>query len=151
MFQPCAELACFVRGFAGQKGEESKEMAMPQLVEHASTEQSPPFDHHAGIIVGAMWMVVLSLALFFIPGINGLIAGFVGGYWVGSLGRAMVAAILPALIVAAGLWVLLAAVGMPILGLFAGAAVTVLIVLAELGLFLGAAVGAIVHQIMHHV
>jgi hypothetical protein len=95
-------------------------------------------------------MVVLSLALFFVPGVNGLIAGLVGGYLVGSLGRAMTAAVLPALIVAVGLWILLAAVGMPILGFFAGAAITVLIVLAELGLFLGAALGAIVHQIMHH-
>ncbi|HKN86262.1 MAG TPA: hypothetical protein VJV04_05350 [Nitrospiraceae bacterium] len=135
---------------AGQKGKESKETAMPRLVEHASTGQTPSLDHHAGIVMGAIWMVVLSLALFFIPGVNGLIAGLVGGYLVGSLGRAMVAAVLPALIVAAGLWVLLAAVGMPILGLFAGAAITVLIVLAELGLFLGAALGAIVHHIMHH-
>ena len=39
---------------------------------------------------------------------------------------------------------------MPILGFFAGGAITVLIVLAEVGLFLGAAVGAIAHQIIHH-
>jgi len=118
---------------------------MPRLA-----EQTPFTDYHAGIVVGAIWMVVLSLALFFVPGVNGLIAGLVGGYLVGSLGRAMMAAVLPALIVAVGLWVLLAAIGMPILGFFAGAAITVLIVLAELGLFLGAALGAIVHQIVHH-
>lgn len=123
---------------------------MSQLAERTPAEQVPSFDHHTGIIVGAVWMVVLSLALFFVPGVNGLIAGLVGGYLVGSLGRAMTAAVLPALIVAVGLWILLAAVGMPILGFFAGAAITVLIVLAELGLFLGAALGAIVHQIMHH-
>lgn len=123
---------------------------MPQLVEPASTGQSRSSDHHAGIVMGAIWMVVLSLALFFIPGVNGLIAGLIGGYLVGSFGRAMVAAVLPALIVAVGLWVLLAAVGMPILGLFAGVAITVLIVLAELGLFLGAALGVLVHHVMHH-
>lgn len=122
---------------------------MSQL-EQNPIEQTPTFDHHASIVMGTVWMVVLSLALFFVPGVNGLIAGLVGGYLVGSLGRAMAAAVLPALIVAVGLWILLAAVGMPILGFFAGAAITVLIVLAELGLFLGAALGAIVHQVMHH-
>jgi hypothetical protein len=81
-------------------------------------------------------MVALSPALFFVPGLNGLIAGLVGGYLVGSFGRALAAAVLPALIVAVGLWMLLAAMGMPILGFFAGGAITVLIVLAEVGLFL---------------
>ena len=123
---------------------------MPELVAQNPTGQRRPDDQHAGIVMGAIWMVVLSLALFFIPGVNGLIAGLVGGYLVGSLGRAMAAAVLPALIVAGGLWVLLAAIGMPILGFFAGAALTVLIVLAELGLFLGSALGAIAHQVMHH-
>ena len=66
-----------------------------------------------------------------------MIAGLVGGYLVGSLGRAMTAAVLPALIVAVGLWVLLAAVGMPILRFFAGAAITVLIVLAILNTLYG--------------
>jgi hypothetical protein len=123
--------------------------AMSQL-EQTPIEHSSTYDHHASIVMGAVWMVVLSLALFFVPGVNGLIAGLVGGYLVGSVGRAMASAVLPALIIAVGLWILLAAVGMPILGFFAGAAVTVLIVLAEVGLFLGAASGAIVHQIMYH-
>ncbi len=122
---------------------------MSQL-EQTPIEQTATFDHHTSIAMGAVWMVVLSLALFFVPGINGLIAGLVGGYLVGSLGRAMASAVLPALIVAVGQWVLLAAVGMPILGFFAGAAITVLIVVSEIGLFLGAALGAIVRQIMHH-
>src|SRR5687768_7846708 len=130
-------------------GERIEKSAMPQL-EQTPMEQPQIVNHHAGIVMGAIWMVVLSLALFFVPGVNGLIAGLVGGYLVGSLARAMAAAILPALIVAIGLWILLAAVGMPILGFFAGAAITVLIVLAELGLFLGAALVAIVHQLMHH-
>ena len=123
---------------------------MSQLKERAPTAPPPSLDHHTGVVAGAVWMVVLSLALFFVPGLNGLIAGLVGGYLVGSLGRALAAAVLPALIVAVGLWMLLAALGMPILGFFAGGAITVLIVLAEVGLFLGAAVGAIVHQIIHH-
>ena len=116
----------------------------------APLETSLPHDHHTSVVAGALWMVGLSLALFFVPGFNGLIAGLVGGYLVGSIGRAVAAAVLPALVVAFGLWVLLAALGMPILGFFAGGAITILIVLSELGLFLGAALGAAAHQFMRH-
>ena len=81
---------------------------MSQLKERAPTAPPPSLDHHTGMVAGAVWMVVLSLALFFVPGLNGLIAGLVGGYLVGSLGRALAAAVLPALLVAVGLWLLLA-------------------------------------------
>lgn len=67
-------------------------------------------------------MVFLSLALFFFPLVNGLIAGLVGGYKVGSPGRALLAAILPAALVAGGLWVVFALFDAPIRGVLAGAA-----------------------------
>jgi hypothetical protein len=89
--------------------------------------------------------------LFFVPAVNGVIAGLVGGYLVGTLGRAMAAAVLPALIVALGLWALLTVFGLPVIGFFAGAAVTILIVLSEIGLFLGAVLGVAAHQLTHHV
>jgi hypothetical protein len=117
----------------------------------AQLETNPAADHHASVVVGALWMVLISLALFFVPAVNGVIAGLVGGYLVGTLGRAMAAAILPALIVALGLWALLTVFGLPVIGLFAGAAVTILIVLSEIGLFLGAILGVAAHQLTHHV
>ena len=119
--------------------------AMAQL----DTNSAP--DHHTSVVAGALWMVVISLALFFVPAVNGVIAGLVGGYLVGTLGRAMAAAILPALIVALGLWALLTVVGLPVIGFFAGAAVTVLIAVSEIGLFLGAVLGVAAHQLTHHV
>ena len=64
---------------------------MSQLKERAPTAPPPSLDHHTGVVAGAVWMVVLSLALFFVPGLNGLIAGLVGGYLVGSPGRALAA------------------------------------------------------------
>ena len=54
-----------------------------------------------GIFAGSAWMVPLSMALFFLPLINGLVGGFVGRYKVGSVERALLAAILRAALVAA--------------------------------------------------
>jgi len=44
------------------------------------------------------WMGGLSLLLFWIPVIGPLVAGFVGGTKAGSIGRAVVAVFLPALL-----------------------------------------------------
>lgn len=95
----------------------------------------------------AVVMVVISLALFFLPLINGLIGGLVGGYMAGSVRQGLVAAILPAVVVSVGLVVLFLLFEAPLLGLFAGLAGGILVLLADLGLFLGAAVGgALAHN-----
>lgn len=95
----------------------------------------------SSIVAGAAWMVVISLVLFFLPAINGLIAGAVGGHKVGSVGRALLASVLPALVLASCLWLLLAVFQLPFVGLLAGFAVGTLIVVSDLGLFVGAAIG----------
>ncbi len=52
-----------------------------------------------GNIGSAMaWMVGLSVGLFWIPVFGGLIAGFVGGRKAGGVGPAMLAAILPSIL-----------------------------------------------------
>jgi hypothetical protein len=44
------------------------------------------------------WMLGLSIALFWLPGIGGLIAGFVGGRKAGGLWPAVVAVFLPGVV-----------------------------------------------------
>lgn len=43
----------------------------------------------------SFWMLVLSMLLFWLPGLGSLIAGVVGGKIAGSVGRAFFASILP--------------------------------------------------------
>lgn len=93
------------------------------------------------IFVSALWMVIVTLALFFLPLINGLIGGAVGGYKAGGVKRALLAALVPAAVVALGLWLLLVAFEAPLLGLVAGTAAGILILLADLGIFVGAIIG----------
>lgn len=100
--------------------------------------------NRSSIPAGAVWMVVITLALFFVPGVNGLIGGLVGGYKVGGVGRALAAAVLPAIVVAIGLWVLLSVLGLPVVGFLAGLAGALLVVFADLGIFIGAAIGGAV-------
>jgi hypothetical protein len=98
----------------------------------------------ANVVTGAVWMIGISLVLFFLPVINGLIGGFVGGYKVGTPGRAVGAAILPAIVVALGLWLLLIVLGLPLVGFIAGTTVGILILLSDIGMFVGALIGGAV-------
>jgi hypothetical protein len=96
-------------------------------------------------VVGAsVWMVLITVVLFFAPVINGLVGGLVGGYRAGAVGRALLAALLPAVVIGALVWLLVAVlVDAPGWGLVAGVGGTALVALSELSLFLGAAIGGL--------
>ncbi|RZA25518.1 MAG: hypothetical protein EOP10_06625 [Proteobacteria bacterium] len=93
------------------------------------------------VVSASLWMVGITLVLFFLPLVNGLIGGFVGGYKVGSPGRALGAAVLPAVVATGGLWAILSSFDHAVLGFFAGLAVGVLVLLADVGIFIGAFIG----------
>ena len=50
------------------------------------------------IIMGSIWMVVLSILLFWLPLFGPLLAGFVGGKTAGGIGGGIMAVFLPAII-----------------------------------------------------
>jgi hypothetical protein len=95
----------------------------------------------SSVVGGAIWMVVVTLLLFWLPVLNGLVGGFVGGLKVGGVGRALLAAVLPAVVVAVGLWSLLAVIDAPRLGAFAGLGIGMVVLLADLSIFVGALIG----------
>lgn len=127
----------------GYKVEKDNNEANNPLTDVPGTTEA---ENKKNLVVGSLWMVALTMALFFLPALNGLIAGCVGGYMVGSMKRAMMAAVLPACVAAIGLWILLATLDFPVVGFFVGAAMGVHIILSEIGLFLGAAIGGTVAQ-----
>lgn len=107
----------------------------------AANTNVPQVKSETNIVEGSLWMIGVSLVLFFIPMLNGLIGGFVGGYRVGSVKKAMMAAFLPAIVVAVGLWLMFTALGLPVAGFFTGITIAMLVVLSEVGLFVGAFIG----------
>jgi len=56
------------------------------------------------VLMGMIWMFVISLLLFWLPGIGTLIAGIVGGKQAGGILAGLMAAMLPGLVVAIGLF-----------------------------------------------
>lgn len=86
-------------------------------------------------------MIVISAVLFFLPAINGLIGGAVGGYKAGSPGRGLLAGILPAIVVGLLLWASFALFNAPILGFFGGVAVGLWALFSSAGLLIGALIG----------
>jgi hypothetical protein len=96
-----------------------------------------------GSIGAAMvWMFVLSILLFWLPVVGGLIAGFVGGRKAGSLGSAIVAVFLPGIIFFVTIFVLAASlIGIPLIGVAAGLGGVWLSVLHVGPLLVGAILG----------
>src|SRR5689334_14406585 len=49
-------------------------------------------DNNGSVFLGAIWMLLISVLLFWLPGIGSLIAGIVGGKTAGGVGSALLAA-----------------------------------------------------------
>lgn len=97
------------------------------------------------VLLGFFWMLLISILLFWLPGIGGLIAGLVGGRAAGSVGAAIVAALLPAVILGVLLFFFgTAMTGFVAFGFLASAGVMVIAV-AHIGfLLLGAIIGGLI-------
>jgi hypothetical protein len=96
-------------------------------------------------IVGAsVWMLVITLLLFWLPFVGPLLGGVIGGRKAGGVGRAILASLVPAFVVAALLLVLATALtGMPLIGAIAAAGGFALVA-AQVGpMILGAILGGL--------
>jgi hypothetical protein len=69
---------------------------------------------------GMVWMLVLSILLFWLPVVGPLIAGFVGGRRSGGVGNAILAALLPGLLIGALTFFFATLLTGPLFGFMAG-------------------------------
>lgn len=101
-------------------------------------------DNRGGVVRGAVWMTVIGILLFWLPVFGPLVAGVVGGKKAGGVGKAVLAAFLPGVVIA----VLLALfgtmlTGLPLMGMLLAMGAG-FVYLAEIGmLLLGAILGGI--------
>ena len=91
----------------------------------------------------AAWMVGLSVLLFWLPVIGPFIAGFVGGRYAVTVGKAVVAAFAPAVVVGVLVGVILAAFDLPLIGTLAGVGLFIAVLVQDVPLFIGAILGAV--------
>ena len=61
-------------------------------------------ENNGSIFMGTFWMFVISLLLFWLPGIGSLIAGIVGGKRAGGVMAGIMAAMLPGIVVGIALF-----------------------------------------------
>jgi hypothetical protein len=101
-----------------------------------------PAPHQGSVTEGMLWMSGLSLVLWWIPLIGPFIAGYVGGSRAGSVGRALVATILPGVILTVAVGFSSAALsGMPLVGFLAGFG-TLMLIAGNIGpMLVGAILG----------
>jgi hypothetical protein len=59
------------------------------------------------MVKGSLWMTIVSLALCFVPVLGGLVAGMIGGYRIGRMSRALLAAVAAGVVAGLGSWLLL--------------------------------------------
>ena len=93
-----------------------------------------------------LWMIGLSILLFWLPTIGPLIAGFVGGRKAGGIGAAFVAAIIPAILVGVLLILLGTLVDLPIIGALVGAGLFFIILFESIPLLIGAVGGGAMNE-----
>jgi hypothetical protein len=105
--------------------------------------QAPPPSQQGSVLRAMLWMMLLSLLLFWLPVLGPGIAGFVGGRKAGGIGPAVIAALLPSVLFGAMLFAVASLLtGFPLLGAIAGLG-AMAIALAHIGpLLLGAIIGA---------
>ena len=102
-------------------------------------------DRPGSVLSAALWMFLLSVLLFWMPILGPLIAGFVGGRKAGSFGNAILAAILPALVVGGIIFFSASLLtGFPLFGFLAGAGGFALMPVHVIPLIVGALIGTLI-------
>lgn len=96
------------------------------------------------IFWGSFWMLVLSVLLFWLPGLGSLIAGVVGGKIAGGVGRAFIASIIPSIALGAILGFLIKALtGVAWVAWLAGFGIFAIAVGGAAAMVLGALIGGL--------
>lgn len=88
-----------------------------------------------------LWMVGLSMVLFWVPVAGPVLAGYVGGSKAGGIGPAVFVSVLPAIMVATLVFLLGSAVTLPVVGALVGAGTLLVVLFQSLPLVAGAALG----------
>jgi hypothetical protein len=99
-----------------------------------------------GVLPATLWMVALGLLLGWLPFIGPAIAGFAGGVQAGGLTNAMIASLIPALLVAGIVWMISLLLDLAIVGVFLGIGAFMVLVIGSLPLMAGAWLGGVLSE-----
>ena len=101
-------------------------------------------EEKGSVIMGMIWMAIISLLLFWLPALGPLLAGIVGGKIAGGVGPGLLAALLPGLLLTALLFFAGALLtGIPLVGAVAAMGTMILILINIIPLLIGALIGGL--------
>jgi predicted branched-subunit amino acid permease len=109
----------------------------------AATRMTEP---RASFVKASLWMIGLSILLFWLPIIGPIVAGLIGGYFAGTVGRAILASLMPAVVLAVLILLVGTAFDLPVVGALASGAIGLVILFGDVPLVLAAIVGAVISQ-----
>ena len=96
------------------------------------------------VMKAALYMGVISLVLIWLPIIGPVIAGIAGGKAARTVGKALVASVIPSIVLGAGLFAILNAFELPLIGALSGLAVFLFIFVGDIPMMIAAAAVAAV-------
>lgn len=98
--------------------------------------------NQGSVLSGVIWMLIISVLLFWLPVIGPLLAGIVGGKKAGGVGKALLAVFLPGVLLAVALFMMASAMtGLPIIGAVAGMGGIVFALIGIGPMLIGAIIG----------
>jgi hypothetical protein len=101
-------------------------------------------EEEGSVLLGMIWMGVISLLLIWLPGIGPLLAGIVGGKVAGGVGAGLMAALLPAVLLTALMFFAgTMLTGIPLIGAIAAMGSLILILFNIVPLLIGALIGGL--------
>lgn len=103
-------------------------------------------ESRASFLKATVWMIGLSILLFWLPILGPVVAGLVGGYFAGTVGRAILASLMPAVVLTVLILVAGFAFDLPVIGALASGAIGLVILFGDVPLVLAAMVGALISR-----
>lgn len=91
------------------------------------------------MVKAALYMGVISLLLIWLPIVGPIVAGVVGGRAARTVGKALVASIIPSILVGGVLFAIINAFELPFIGALTGAAVFLFILIGDIPMAIAAA------------
>jgi hypothetical protein len=108
------------------------------------------FGWRSTVLGSAILMLVLSIVLAWVPLLGPLVAGAVGAYFCGNVRRALLAAVVPAILLGVFLWWRLRVSEHGFGGIFVAVGFLTLVLADEIGLWAGVVLGCIIASRRHH-
>lgn len=96
------------------------------------------------VIKAALYMSVISLLLIWLPIVGPVVAGIAGGKAARTVGKALLASVIPSILVGAALFAILNAFELPLIGALSGIAVFVFVLVGDIPMAIAAAAVAAV-------